>query len=89
MKIIEQDLGYIDLNRFKDPKNPSQVRKDMLNDFIVKRMEHYPLFLKDKLFANQMEYRYIWVVKSKESDYLDIKVPEAIQFCRRPNELTE
>ena len=81
MKIVEQDLGYIDVNRFKN--------KAMLDDFIVSRMAHYPLFLKDKSFAHQAEYRYIWVVRNKESDYLDVKVPDAIQFCTKPGELTE
>ncbi len=81
MKIIEQDLGYINIDRF--------TNKAMLNDFIVSRMAQYPLFLKEKSFAHQVEYRYIWVVRNKESDYLDIKVSDAIQFCTKPSELTE
>jgi hypothetical protein len=81
MKIIEQDLGYIDINQFRDPENPDKIRKKMLNNFILSRMAHYPLFLKKKSFAHQVEYRYIWIVREKEVDYLDIKVPEAIQFC--------
>jgi hypothetical protein len=86
-KIIEQDLGYIDINQFKNPQG--QIRKEVLNDFIVSMMAHYPLFLKEKSFAHQVEYRYVWIVKNKESDFLDIKVPEALQFCEKPNELTE
>ena len=88
MKIIEKDLGYINVNQFKDPENPANINKEMLNNFILSRMEHYPLFLKEKAFAHQVEYRFIWVVKNKEADYLDIKVPEAIQFCSKENELT-
>ena len=86
-KIIEQDLGHININQFKDPQG--QIRKEMLNDFIVSKMAHYPLFLKEKSFAHQVEYRYVWIVKNKESDFLDIKLPEAVQFCEKPNELTE
>jgi len=89
MKIIEQDLGYIDVNKFRDPENPANIRKEMLNDFILSRMEHYPLFLKEKSFAHQVEYRYLWIVRNKEADYLDIKVPEAIQFCEKESELTK
>lgn len=88
MKIIEKDLGYIDVGKFRDPENPSIIRKEMLNNFILSKMEHYPLFLKEKAFAHQVEYRFVWIVKKKESDYLDIKVPEAIQFCSKENKLT-
>jgi hypothetical protein len=89
MKIIEKDLGYVDVNRFRDPKNPQQIRKDLLSEFILSQMEHYPLFMKDETFAEQSEYRFVWITRNEPSDYLDIKVPDAMQFCSKPNHLTE
>ena len=89
MKIIEKDLGFIDINRFRDPEDPKNIRKDLLNNFIISQMAHYPLFLKEKSFAHQSEYRFVWITKSKTSDYLDLKIPEAIQFCTKPSSLTE
>lgn len=88
-KIVEQDLGYINIDDFKDEKTGGKISMPALNDFLVSKMEHDPLFLKDKSFSHQVEYRYVWIVRNRESDFIDIKVPEAIQFCERPNELTE
>jgi len=88
-KIIEKDIGIIDVNQFKDPENPSQMREDVTRDFILSRLGHFPMFLKDKNYSHQVEYRFAWAVKKLVGDYIDIKVPEAIQFCRKPNELTD
>lgn len=88
-KIIERDIGIIDVNQFKDSQNPGIVREDVLKSFILSRLGHFPVFLKHKSYEHQVEYRFAWPVKGIVSDYLDIKVPEAIQFCRKPNELTE
>jgi len=88
-KIVEQDLGYINLDDFRNERTEGKISIPALNDFLNSRMQHYPMFLKDKSFSHQVEYRYVWIVRKKESDFIDIKVPEAIQFCERPNELTE
>lgn len=88
-KIIERDLGFIDIKRFRDPDNPDQIRRDLLNDFIISRMRHFPFFLKERSYSHQVEYRFVWVVGDRIGDYLDVKVPEAVQFCGRPSELTE
>lgn len=103
-KIIKRDLGYIDLNQFQDPQNPLPVidQKEIpysglplpsnnpkLTDYILSQLGHYSMFLKDKIFAHQSEYRFIWVTANNTEDYLDIKVPEAIQFCEKPSLITE
>lgn len=88
-KIIEKDLGFVDMNQFRDSKNPASVRKDLLNSFIVSQMQHLPLFLKDKSYAHQTEYRFVWITREGASDYLDIKVPDAIGLCDKPNALTQ
>lgn len=85
-KIIERDLGYLNLNRFKVD---GQLSQPAITEFLLSKMRHFPLFLKDKLYAHQVEYRFIWVVDEREDDYIDIKVPDAIKNCLRPNELTE
>ena len=88
-KIIERDLGFIDVSRFKDSENPDKVREDVIKDFILSRLRHFPVFLKEKNYSHQTEYRFVWLVKGRVGDYLDIKVPEAVQLCRGPNKLTE
>jgi hypothetical protein len=89
MKIVEQDIGYIDINQFRDPKNPENLNKQALNNFIVSRMQHYPLFLKEKSYAHQSEYRFVWITRNKINDFLDLKVPEAVQYCTKPNSVNE
>ena len=103
-KIIHKDLGYIDLNQFRDPNNPQPVidqekipydglplpsNNRLLKEYIFSKIGHYAMFLKDKRFAHQSEYRFIWAIKDDAQNYLDIKVPEAIQFCEKPNPATQ
>jgi hypothetical protein len=54
---------------------------------IRQALGHVPFFLKDKSFADQSEYRLGWMVSQPRPvpPYIDIKVPEAIRFCSKPN----
>ena len=102
-KIITRDLGYIDINQFQDPQNPQPfIDQDNIphdgrrllpnkafKDYIFSITRHYTFFLKHKRFAEHAEYRFVWTTTNVTKDYLDIKVPEAIQFCERPDPLIE
>jgi len=78
-RIVEKDLGVIDLNRFKS--------EGEVNRFLLEKMKFFPCFLKEKKYAKQSEYRLIWHINQEVNDYIDIKVPEARQFCDRGSEL--
>jgi len=44
------------------------------------------MFLKEKKYQDQVEYRFIWAINSQfypMKDYIDIECKEAIQFCER------
>jgi len=86
-KIIEKDLGYVDLNKFRN--NSGQVDRNMVNSFVSHHMSFYPFFLKDTCYAHQLEYRLLWLSNAEINEHIEIKVPEAIQFCTKPNKLTE
>lgn len=88
-KIIERDLGYIDIINFADPADPSKPDRDRLERFIDDQMKHYPFFLKDRSCSHQVEYRLLWITSSLAGEFVDIKVPDAVPFCSRPNSLTE
>jgi hypothetical protein len=88
-KIIECDLGYIDIAQFTDSSSPSQPSKERLERFINDQMKHYPFFLKHNHYSHQIEYRFLWFISGTRQEFLDIKVPEAIPICARPNRLTE
>jgi len=87
-KIIERDLGYVDVSQIAKAGAPEAEIRKRFADMILPKMKHYPLFLKDMSFAHQAEYRFVWLVNSEPAKYLDIKVPEAVPFCAQPNGLT-
>lgn len=86
-KIFLEDFGFINIEQFYDEQKNLDIEK--LRQFIVGNARHYPLFMKDKSFENQVEYRFVWLTNVTPTDYIDIKVPEAINYCAPPNELTE
>jgi len=88
-KIMSLDSGYIDIGQFRDPRYPQNIRVDRLKNFVSSKARHYPLFLKHKSYAHQSEYRFVWLTNNTTEDFLDIKVPGAIQFCEKPSSLTE
>ncbi len=88
-KIIESDLGYINIEKLRDPNDPTIKPEIILSNLLNSKMQHFPYFLKEKSFLHQMEYRFVWIVKEKVEKSIIIKVPEAIKFCEKPNALTE
>jgi hypothetical protein len=54
-------------------------------DFIHELANHtaiQQMLLKDSKYSYQLEYRLIWEC-TKIENYIDIKIPEALQFCKR------
>ena len=44
------------------------------------------MFLKEKKYQNQAEYRFIWQINSqfyKLQDFIEVECKEAVQFCER------
>jgi len=77
-----------DLEHFKNDSGLVDIGK-LTKSVLARYPAHLPFFLKDNCYANQVEYRFVWVVNEKVEEPLSIKVPEAIQFCEQPNKLTE
>lgn len=88
-KIFLTDLGYIDTTPFLDPNTPDGINTEALNTFIFSSLKHIPYFLKDKRYMHQCEYRFIWITEEINSDYVHIRVPEALRFCDKPDTLLE
>ena len=89
MKMLVKETHELpkDLEHFK---NDSGLDIDKLKKSVIAQYPaHLPFFLKDNRYANQVEYRFVWVVNGKVEEPLFVKVPEAIQFCEKPNQLTE
>lgn len=88
-RIIEHDLGPLDPADIMSSDNPSEVDSETLTRLVNEKVGYRSLFLKESTYGAQVEYRFVWVTSPVAGDYLDIKVPEAIEFCSRPNILTE
>jgi hypothetical protein len=73
-KIIDRDLGFLEL-----PRTTEEIQR-----IVFEGMKQYPYFLKHERYANQVEYRFVWQIAGEIPDYLDISIPEAIQWCTRP-----
>jgi len=86
-KIINKDIDYIGLDAFRS--STGQIDMSRVNSFIDREMDFIPYFLKERSYAHQIEYRMLWLTNSDIEDFMDIKVPEAVQFCTRPKSLTE
>lgn len=89
-RLVERDLGSLDLSRFENTGNDKEKQKE-LNAFILSQVGHLRYFLKHRhrSFAHQCEYRFVWLTNSRVEDVLNIRVPEARRYCSRPNKMTE
>src|ERR1041385_1726306 len=98
---VLRDLGPLDFSGFGpgntstpsgpviEITNPSPEQKAQIEKLFREPFGLYPLFLKHKTFAHQSEYRLIWLTSADAEGFLDIRAPEAIQFCSRPTIITE
>ncbi|MGY4627172.1 hypothetical protein [Bradyrhizobium sp. USDA 4486] len=69
------------LDKYRVPDG--NISMDMLRDTMntVGGPEEY--FIKHSRYSAQCEYKLLWATGQPVSPFIDIKVPEAIQFCRR------
>lgn len=84
---VERDVGKINLDDFKTPDGKGfdmgkmfQMTSQLAADDLF--------FLKQQKYAHQNEYRLLWFGSDSELPYIDIKCPEAVQFCTRFDDLT-
>lgn len=87
-RIVEGTMPAVDVDRYRDPVS-GEIRTDQVQRLLQNEMGHRPLFVKEKRYAYQSEYRIVWITDSPTEDYLQIKVPAARQFCRRMSDLTK
>jgi hypothetical protein len=69
-------------DRYRNPDGKT-ISMDMIKDLaqMTGGIEEY--FVKHRKHAQECEYRLLWATGGKVESFIDIKVPEAIQFSRR------
>jgi hypothetical protein len=72
---LDKELVYL-------PNDLKEVRAIKIRE-LAERAGPTIFFIKHRRFAHQDEYRFVWMADSNPRPYLDIKVPEARQFCAR------
>lgn len=76
------------IEHYKNDEGLVDVDK-LIKSTTSRHAAHAPFFLKDARYSNQVEYRFVWLVNEQVEEPIFIKAPEAVQFCERPNKLTE
>lgn len=72
------------LESLETNKNPDgTINMDVLSDLHEKVGGTEELFVKSSRYARQAEYRLIWETAGETADFIDVKAPDARQFCRR------
>lgn len=82
-RLIYQKLPHGALEALHEKHKLPDGKMNM--DFIHELANHsaiQQMLLKDSKYSYQLEYRLIWECTQIEN-YIDIKIPEALQFCKR------
>ncbi|MDD4649170.1 MAG: hypothetical protein PHO79_04020 [Desulfoplanes sp.] len=84
---VDRDLGRVDFDMFRDHPGDKTMNLNKIQTFLFNSAGTDLFFLKLKKFVNQNEYRFLWLTSSNVDGILEIKCPEARQFCTRFEEL--
>jgi hypothetical protein len=82
---IYKDIGATTaeqlMERYRKPDGTLDM--SMLQDMQTKTGGIEEYFIKHSRHAKECEYRLLWATGQPVSEFIDIKVPDAIQFCRQ------
>ena len=81
---INKNIGNVKseelIEKYKNPDGT--VKMDLIHDIANMTGGIEEFFVKHSRYAQQCEYRILWASSQSVESFIDIKVPEAIQFCR-------
>ena len=85
-RMVVRDMGRIDFEAMKKGPGENYNIDKLLQ--VMNTMAGDDLFyIKLIKYAHQSEYRLIWGARQIVGDYIEIKCPEALQFCTRFEDL--
>ncbi len=85
-RIIQRNMPGFDLDSFKSDDDPNNMDMGKMFNSIQEAGRNDTLFAKTNEYSPQHEYRFLWHTEMEPlPDFIDIKVPEAIEFCRKLN----
>lgn len=87
-RLIKKLIPGMDINDFTGPEGTiiigGQKGNERTNQILGNGIDL--MFLKEKKYQDQCEYRFVWTINTQfftMSDYIDIECKEAVQFCER------
>ena len=86
-RTIERDIGNISLKDFESEIEPGKDDLTKMMGFFSDIAGDDFYFAKDKRFSHQYEYRLLWFAHNTPEAFIDIRCPEARQFCVRFEDL--
>jgi hypothetical protein len=83
-RTIKRSVPSFDSDSLKSDDDPNSQDMDKVNNLINQSGGLEVLFAKTNEYSHQHEYRMLWHTHlDPMPEYIDLIVPEAIQFCRR------
>jgi hypothetical protein len=87
-RIIKKLITGLDIKDFIGPEGTiiigGQKGNQRINEIIENGIDL--MFLKEKSYQNQSEYRFIWTINTqfnKIEEFIDVECKEAVQYCER------
>ena len=82
-RIIEHDLGWIDLGPTEETSDINSFVPDALSSALSRLTSADVYFLKHHRYVAQAEWRFVWLVDHIAAHHLIVHAPDAVQFCER------
>jgi hypothetical protein len=67
----------------KNITDDEEISVENIEAQINQAVGHDPLFIKDERFQEQSEYRWLWHIDGEMSSTIQIKCPEALEYCEK------
>lgn len=87
-RMLKKMIPGMDVNDFIGPEGTfilgGQQGNERTNEILGKGIDL--MFLKEKTYQNQCEYRFVWTINTQfytMYDFIDIECKEALQFCEK------
>lgn len=80
-RIIEHDLGWIDLGPTVETEDIKNFNIPVLQSTLKKMITQDVYFLKNTKYVSQAEWRFVWLMNHDVDKNIVIEVPEARKFC--------
>jgi hypothetical protein len=85
--VISRDLGRIDMEAMKTTDGTGNYDLNKAAGLVSEIAGDDLVFLKSERYVHQYEYRTLWMTSNTVNGCIDIKCPEARQYCTRFEEI--